>query len=60
MSNLGNLKSRRPVDAKWPGVTGKTSQAGMNAVSEDKSRTPTDAKPSYVTSKTSQLPSAQN
>jgi len=58
--NLGNLKSRKPSDAKWPGVTSKTSQAGMNAVSEDKSRTPTDAKPPYVTGKSSQLPSNTN
>ncbi len=58
--NLGNLKSRKPSDAKFPGVTDKTSQAGMNAVSEDKSRTPTDAKPSYVTNKSSQLPSNTN
>ena len=58
--NLGNLKSRKPSDAKWPGVTNKTSQSGLNAVSEDKSRTPTDAKPPYVTTKSSQLPSATN
>ena len=57
--NLGNLKSRKPTDAKFPGVTGKTSQDSLNAVSEDKSRTPTDPKPSYVTGKTSQLPSQQ-
>lgn len=58
--NLGNLKSRKPSDAKFPGVTGKTSQVGMNSVSEEKSRTPTDAKPSYVTNKSSQLPSNTN
>ncbi len=54
--NLGQMRSRKPVDAKAPGVTGKTSQVGQ-AVGDEKSRTPEDAKPSHMTEKTSQLPS---
>lgn len=54
--NLGNMKSRRPTDAKAPGVSDKTSQQG-EAVGDAKSRTPQSAKPSHMTEKSSQLPS---
>ena len=54
--NLGGMKSRRPKDAKAPGVSAKTSQVGQ-AVGDEKSRTPEDPKPSHMTEKTSQLPS---
>ncbi len=58
--NLGGMKSRKPTDAKAPGVSAKTSQGSGQAVGDAKSRTPTDAKPSHMTEKSSQLPSNTN